>query len=114
MVLFLSGIALFEGSDTPWVVVAFAVLRDRAFIVHEERLFEETFRREIPPRQERRPTMALRPTTSRRRRWLPGDPRSTEIDVFQPAARRPTAAAWGMFAAVRSAITLRAVRSRMY
>ena len=44
MVLLLSGIAVFEGSVTPWIVVmTFAVLLDRAFIVHEERLLEETF-----------------------------------------------------------------------
>jgi protein-S-isoprenylcysteine O-methyltransferase Ste14 len=44
MVLLVSGIAWLEGSVTPWgVVVAFAVLLDRAFIVPEERQLEDTF-----------------------------------------------------------------------
>jgi len=44
MVLLLSGIACFEGSISPWgVVVAFAVLLDRTFIVREEQQLEEMF-----------------------------------------------------------------------
>jgi hypothetical protein len=38
------------------VVAVFAGLLHQGFIVHDEGLPEETFRREIPPGQERRST----------------------------------------------------------
>jgi len=44
MVLIVSGVALFEGSVTPWIaVVALAVLLDRIFILREEKMLNETF-----------------------------------------------------------------------
>jgi len=44
MVLIVSGIAIIEGSVTPWIVVAaLAVLLDRIFIRCEEKMLQETF-----------------------------------------------------------------------
>ncbi len=48
MTLILAGLALAAGSATPWIVVGlFAVGVDRAFIVAEERMLEETFGEEF-------------------------------------------------------------------
>ncbi|MGO8952940.1 MAG: methyltransferase family protein [Rhodomicrobium sp.] len=44
MVLIVAGVALLEGTLSPWIApVALAVLLDRVFIVREERTLEETF-----------------------------------------------------------------------
>ncbi len=44
MVLIVAGVALIEGSVTPWIVVAaLAVLLDRLFIVREEEMLQGTF-----------------------------------------------------------------------
>ena len=44
MVLVVAGIAIIEGSVTPWIVVAaLAVLLERLFILREEQMLQETF-----------------------------------------------------------------------
>lgn len=44
MVLIVSGIAIIEGSVSPWIVVAaLAVLLDRIFILREEKMLQEAF-----------------------------------------------------------------------
>jgi protein-S-isoprenylcysteine O-methyltransferase Ste14 len=44
MVLIVGGVAVFEGTLSPWIApVALAVLLDRVFIVREERMLEDTF-----------------------------------------------------------------------
>ena len=44
MILIIFGIALLHGSITPFIIVpAFAILIERVFIVHEERILIETF-----------------------------------------------------------------------
>jgi len=59
MILIVSGIAVFMGSASPWIVVAgLAVVLDRVFIVREERMLDETF------------GAAFRDYEQRVRRWL--------------------------------------------
>ncbi len=44
MVFIVAGIALIEGSISPWLVVAaLAIVLDRIFVVPEEKMLKETF-----------------------------------------------------------------------